>query len=164
MDVTPLYNDVETCLYTEGGIYGARPGDAAPLVVFRPMWLAKDIGQSSPYPGCTNTLTVTLSTNVPLVSDCGSVSIQMWNFWDRSTYVQSDSLVVDTLTTGAPQGFTASAGGLAYSFTAVEVADPPSGSVRLSSLQGQCLGRESGVCLLRPTTRTHVLLSNDHVL
>ena len=41
-------------------------GDAAPLKVFAPMFLQKDISQSIPYPMKTNTITVTLMTNIPL--------------------------------------------------------------------------------------------------
>jgi hypothetical protein len=122
IDKTPLYNDDTTDLYSEAGVYGARAGDAAPMVVFRQMWLEKSIGQSTPYPGSTNTLTVTISTNVPLVSDCPSpVKIQIWNLYHESTYQQS-ALLVDL----------------------VEVADPPTGSIKLSQHTGLCQGRESG--------------------
>ena len=41
-------------------------GDAAPLKVFAPMFLQKDISQSMPYPLKNNVLTVTLMTNIPL--------------------------------------------------------------------------------------------------
>jgi len=43
-----------------------KAGDAAPLAVFAPMFIQKDIGQSTPYPLMDNTLTVTLMTNLKL--------------------------------------------------------------------------------------------------
>ena len=41
-------------------------GDAAPLKVYAPMFLQKDIAQNTPYPMEPNTLSVTLMTNIPL--------------------------------------------------------------------------------------------------
>ena len=41
-------------------------GDAAPLRVYAPMFLIKDIGQSTPYPTFENTLSVTLLSNIPI--------------------------------------------------------------------------------------------------
>jgi len=61
-----MKNDVVTCLFKESKIYGARPGDAAPLVVLRGKMLTAKIGQSSPFAGCSNTLTITISTTVPV--------------------------------------------------------------------------------------------------
>jgi len=41
-------------------------GDAAPLKVYAPMFLQKDISQNNPYPLKPNTISVTLMTNIPL--------------------------------------------------------------------------------------------------
>jgi hypothetical protein len=52
------------------GFANAQIGDAAPLVVLRPHWFKRNIGQSTPYPGCINVITVTLAVSSPLVADC----------------------------------------------------------------------------------------------
>lgn len=49
-----MQNDRSTCLFSIAQIYGARPGDAAPLVVLRPKMLTKKIGQSTPFAGCVS--------------------------------------------------------------------------------------------------------------
>ena len=49
-----MQNDKSTCLFSKEQIYGARPGDAAPLVVLRPKMMTKKIGQSSPFAGCVS--------------------------------------------------------------------------------------------------------------
>jgi hypothetical protein len=49
-----MQNDKSTCLFSIAQIYGARPGDAAPLVVLRPKMMTKKIGQSSPFAGCVS--------------------------------------------------------------------------------------------------------------
>eukprot|EP00961_Rhodomonas_salina_P289266 3908901-Rhodomonas_salina.1 len=43
--------------WTDLGLYGTTVGDAAPGVTLSPAWITKNIGQSTPYPGCTNTIT-----------------------------------------------------------------------------------------------------------
>jgi len=70
---TTMKNDEATCLFSEHGIYGARPGDAAPLVVLRGKMLTKKIGQSSAFAGCINTISVTLATSVPLTPECATI-------------------------------------------------------------------------------------------
>jgi len=40
-------------------------GDAAPLLVYGPLFLQKDVSQSNPYPMKPNTITVTLLSNIP---------------------------------------------------------------------------------------------------
>jgi len=47
-------------------IQGAYSGDACPMVVWAAAFCVKDIGQSSELPCDTNTITITLSSNVPL--------------------------------------------------------------------------------------------------
>jgi hypothetical protein len=79
--------DLSTLSGTER-IPGAIPGDAAPLLLFYPHWVRKDIGQSTPYPGTANTLTVTLSTNVPLAAEC-SVALTIFGLTDRSVQFNS---------------------------------------------------------------------------
>merc|ERR1719199_584800 len=49
-----------------GAIYNASSHDAEPLLVHAPAFVVKDIGQSSPYPGANNTLSVTISPNIDL--------------------------------------------------------------------------------------------------
>ena len=58
--------DLETnlSLPENGAIYRAQPGDAAPLLVFAPALVLKSMGQSYPFPGAQNSLTLTLSFNV----------------------------------------------------------------------------------------------------
>jgi hypothetical protein len=68
-----MKNDEATCLFQKSGIYGARPGDAAPLVVLRGKMLTKKIGQSSAFAGCLNSITVTLATSVPLTPECATI-------------------------------------------------------------------------------------------
>jgi len=66
--------------------YGATAGDAAPLAVLMPVWVTTEIGQSTPYPYSRNTITVTLKSNVPLVSYCPRpVRIEISGLDDRST-------------------------------------------------------------------------------
>lgn len=45
---------------------GAAPGDASPLSVLSASFPLRAIGQSTPYPGAANTITVTISTNIAL--------------------------------------------------------------------------------------------------
>jgi len=45
---------------------GAALGDAAPLRVQGPAWFARSVGQSSPYPGAANRISVTLGANVAI--------------------------------------------------------------------------------------------------
>ena len=49
-----MQNDESKCLFSDSQIYGARPGDAAPLVVLRPKMLTKKFGQTSPFAGCVS--------------------------------------------------------------------------------------------------------------
>jgi len=62
----PMDHDVTS----NPGLYQTAAGDSAPLVVLRPTWETRSIGQRTPYPYARNTITVTLKSNVPLVSDC----------------------------------------------------------------------------------------------
>jgi hypothetical protein len=48
------------------GIYGALGEDACPMTVWPGAFLVKDIGQNNAHPCGLNTITVTISTNVPL--------------------------------------------------------------------------------------------------
>ena len=45
-----------------------RAGDALPLQIRTAAWITKIMGQSTPFPGALNTLTVTLLANVPIFS------------------------------------------------------------------------------------------------
>ena len=66
--------DLSTCLWSTNKVFGAQPGDAAPLVVLRGLLLTKKIGQSSPFAGCMNSISVTLSTSVPITS-CANIKL-----------------------------------------------------------------------------------------
>eukprot|EP00960_Hanusia_phi_P060332 764473-Hanusia_phi.AAC.1 len=84
-------NDYKTCLYQRYGIQGARPGDAAPLVVLRGFFSYKKIGQSSPYQGAENTITVTLASTVPLQPSCNGqdVQIKIYNLLSQPNGIDS---------------------------------------------------------------------------
>jgi hypothetical protein len=58
-----MIGDETTVLAAIQGAYG---GDACPMVVWAAAFCVKDIGQSSDLPCDTNTITITLSSNVPL--------------------------------------------------------------------------------------------------
>ena len=63
----------------------AQLGDAQIGVVYRSRWLQRDIGQSTPYPSCLNTIHVTLAFSSPIVPDCPvPFKIQLSNFADFS--------------------------------------------------------------------------------
>ena len=44
---------------------GAQAGDARPFTILRSYFMTKNIGQTVPYPGCSNTIIVTVSFNLP---------------------------------------------------------------------------------------------------
>ena len=48
------------------GFGTVNKGDASPLKVYGPGFLIADIGQSTPYPGAMNTITVTIASSVDL--------------------------------------------------------------------------------------------------
>ena len=64
----PMDKDEDTvpCCTSCSVAGSAVPGDAAPLKVHEPFFCVKTIGQSSAYPCDTNTLSVTLTANVPM--------------------------------------------------------------------------------------------------
>ena len=49
-------------------IQGATKGDACAMKIWPAAFIVKDIGQSSPYPCAVNTITVTVASNVPMMS------------------------------------------------------------------------------------------------
>ena len=51
-------------------IYQAQPGDLNPMYIRDVSWEVKDIGQSSPYPCASNTITTTLQPSVPIYQSC----------------------------------------------------------------------------------------------
>ena len=59
------------------GILGAYLGDACPMVVWAAAFCVKDIGQSSDLPCDTNTITITLSSNVPLYATAMAVNTEI---------------------------------------------------------------------------------------
>jgi hypothetical protein len=78
--------------------FDSKIGDAMPLQIRTSSWILKRIGQSTPFPGALNTLTVTLSTNVPffsLLNTSGSVGAPCsTNFADFGISRCDDSLIV----------------------------------------------------------------------
>jgi len=56
-------------------IIGAQAGDARPLQINEKMFVIRKIGQSTPFPGAVNTLTVTLAANVDLPISNGAITI-----------------------------------------------------------------------------------------
>jgi hypothetical protein len=55
------------------GNYESNAGDAQPMQILRARFMTYKIGQTSPYPGCKNTLIVTVSSNVPMLTkNCNS--------------------------------------------------------------------------------------------
>ena len=51
-------------------VFETQPGNAQPLHILAAGFTIKNIGQTTPYPGCLNTITVTIGTNVPLFTRC----------------------------------------------------------------------------------------------
>ena len=60
--------DMDHDVTTELPIFGAMAGDACPLLVWPAAFLIKDISQTSQYPCDSNTITITLASNVPLLA------------------------------------------------------------------------------------------------
>eukprot|EP00961_Rhodomonas_salina_P050639 680035-Rhodomonas_salina.1 len=59
-------------------------GNTQPMYIMAARFMMKSIGQSVPYPGCANTITMTLSTNIPLLTRCPT-RIRVSNLYDEST-------------------------------------------------------------------------------
>ena len=51
-------------------IYNAVPGDLHPMYIRNVSWELGNIGQSSPYPCASNTITTTLQPSVPIYKSC----------------------------------------------------------------------------------------------
>ena len=66
--------DLTTVPEFPGAVPPPVRGDAAPMQIAGAQFIVRNIGQSIPYPGATNTITVTIATNV-LVTDDAVVSI-----------------------------------------------------------------------------------------
>jgi hypothetical protein len=58
---TPMVTDGTTLLNKPGAIIG----DARPFTILRSNFVTKNIGQTVPFPGCLNTIIVTVSFNLP---------------------------------------------------------------------------------------------------
>ena len=56
------------------GLPGSVPGDGSVLKVYNPAFILKEIVQSTPWPGSTNTLTISIAANVDLYSKAGSLA------------------------------------------------------------------------------------------
>jgi len=67
----------------------AEAGDAAPLLVYEPRIVNPSLIQSSPWPRADNTLTMTLSTNVPLLTAAFSPAITIRNLVGSTTLAQT---------------------------------------------------------------------------
>jgi hypothetical protein len=74
-------------------VIDAQPGDAQPLRIWSVRFVEKTIGQSTPYPGCVNTITATLKFNCPLDPEGCRVQVRISNLIDNSTAFNSSSLV-----------------------------------------------------------------------
>ena len=57
---------------------------AEPLFILAARFTTKKVGQSVPYPGCLNTITITIASNVPLFLHCPT-RIRLSGFTDEST-------------------------------------------------------------------------------
>ena len=57
---------------------------AEPLFILAARFTTKKVGQSVPYPGCLNTITMTIASNVPLFTRCPT-RIRLSGFTDEST-------------------------------------------------------------------------------
>ena len=61
------------------------PGQTAqPLLILAARFTTKKVGQSVPYPGCLNTITLTIASNVPLFTRCPTRFV-ITGFKDEST-------------------------------------------------------------------------------
>ncbi|KAJ1491075.1 hypothetical protein T484DRAFT_1776119, partial [Baffinella frigidus] len=120
-------------------LYAAMPGDAAPLQIHRAAWLKKEIGQSTPYPGAVNTITVTLSTNVPLTTeDCPtSVWVEIYGLDDKS--LTSTAWGGAHLASGASYDLVAPNGNKTFNYpNGVMIPSPNEADILLQPLQSMC--------------------------
>jgi len=68
-------------------------GDAQPMSIWAIRFVEKKIGQSTPFPGCVNTLTVTLSFNCPIDPVTCPTYVSISNLLDNATFAHTSALV-----------------------------------------------------------------------
>jgi hypothetical protein len=86
-------------------VIDAGVGDAQPLKIWAIRFMEKKIGQSTPFPGCENTLTVTLSFNCPIDPiSCPGTYVRISNLIDNSTASHSSALVTPVRSFQSPTG------------------------------------------------------------
>ena len=89
-------------------VIDTQAGDALPMKIWALRYVDKTIGQSTPFPGCINTITVTLGFNCPLMASCPTY-MRISNLVDNSTIAHDPSLVT---TEQKVQGFQSPSGKL----------------------------------------------------
>jgi hypothetical protein len=70
-----LQHDTRGVPTVSGAVPSPVAGDAAPIKVYAPAFTVRNIGQSTPNPGSTNTLTMTLTTNVATLTTSTIVTV-----------------------------------------------------------------------------------------
>ena len=83
------------------GLVGSVPGDAAVLKVDNPAFILKEIVQSTPWPGSTNTLTLSIAANVDLYSKTGDLTTIAVSGLTGTQTNDNDAMVL-ALDTGSP--------------------------------------------------------------
>lgn len=82
--------DMDHDLATVLPFFGAMMGDACPLLVWPAAFLLKDISQSSPYPCAVNTISITVASNVRLLtSSRKKASITISNIYMATPHITS---------------------------------------------------------------------------
>jgi hypothetical protein len=76
-----------------GEVIDVAAGDAQPMKIWALRFVEKRIGQSTPFPACINTLTVTLRFNCPIDPVTCPAYVRISNLVDNSTASHSSALV-----------------------------------------------------------------------
>jgi len=76
-----------------GEVIDVAAGDAQPMKIWALRFVEKRIGQSTPFPACINTLTVTLRFNCPIDPVLCPAYVRISNLVDNSTASHSSALV-----------------------------------------------------------------------
>ena len=80
--ITPMVTDGTTLLDKPGAIIG----DARPFTILRSNFVTKNIGQTVPFPGCLNTIIVTVSFNLPAFPENCNTFIRISGLQEANSY------------------------------------------------------------------------------
>jgi hypothetical protein len=131
--------DMDHDVTTELPIFGAMAGDACPLLIWPAAFLIKDISQTSPYPCDSNTITITLASNVPLLASHEKPAIikifnmHMANPNTTSLSITHPHVTLQVINSGSVSGSGSGSGSGSFSGSGIESG---SGSEGMGSMSG----------------------------